>query len=653
MRIKELHMANYRQYKDMLFSFPHIEGKKDLHILVAHNCVGKSNILNAICWCLYGKEPHLRDEDTAIFRPNSHEVNKLRQQGGNRIEVSVELKMCTDSNQDVCFIRKEVYNIPPSGEPIIIDSQPTILETLENGDTRTTTDPMEAVSLVKKYIPEEINEYIFFDGDRLEHFFKKEYLKNVRDGISDLTQATLLDRAMNGFTRYVKEELDPLLAKCSNQDVKDYQLQVKNQEVIVNGVKKTIEEIETQIQLCDEEDARLTAIIREHEQIGVSDARLKEVTAMIEDIEKREKAIETQMMDFVRDYYPLFKLFPYIKEYYKHITAGQPGTAVPLMVEPSELNKIIESGTCSVCGQPVVSDKAIKYVQDLIANNSSATSAVKNQDLSAIRINLQKLLKYREKKEEFLVEKKNLMLQREELEEEQHKLQAYINSVPNTEEIKEAVKERGQYRETKSLNLQKLGVEKANLQKQEDILTEKNNALQSALSKAADMQTVQNRINYCKDCIEVLRKTREEVLEECRQEMQQETYAVFDSLLWKVGVFTGFEIKKDYTVWLYDEYGNQTAGSASSAETNLLALSFTLSLQKVSHHDSLLFIDTPTGRVDPENRENFMKALMKIPNKQMVLLFTPSEYTDAMKTIIAGDYSTYNELRIENKNTVI
>ena len=94
--------------------------------------------------------------------------------------------------------------------------------------------------------------------------------------------------------------------------------------MIVNGVKKTIEEIETQIQLCDEEDARLTAIIREHEQIGVSDARLKEVTAMIEDIEKREKAIETQMMDFVRDYYPLFKLFPYIKEYYKHITAGQP-----------------------------------------------------------------------------------------------------------------------------------------------------------------------------------------------------------------------------------------------------------------------------------------------------------------------------------------
>ena len=422
---------------------------------MAQNGVGKSNILNAICWCLYGKEPHLRDEDTAIFRPNSHEVNKLRQEGENRLEVIVELKMSTDDNQDVCFIRKEIYNIPPSGEPIVIESQPTILETLDNGDTRTTTDSMEVVSLVKKYIPEEINEYIFFDGDRLEHFFKKAYLKNVRDGISDLTQATLIDRAMNGFARYVKEELDPQLAKCSNQDVKDYQLQVKNQEAIVNEVKKTIEEIESQIQLCDEEDAKLTAIIREHEHIGVYDARLKEVTAMIDEIEKREKSIESQMMDFVRDYYPLFKLFPFIKEYYKHITAGQSGIAVPLMVEPSELNKIIETGICSVCGQPVLSEKAIKYVQDLIANNSSATSAVKNQDLSAIRINLQKLLKYREEKDKFIADKKKLMLQREELEVEQHKLQTYINSVPNTEEIKAAVKERNQYRETKSLNLQK------------------------------------------------------------------------------------------------------------------------------------------------------------------------------------------------------
>lgn len=653
MRIKELHLKNFRQYNDILLSFPHIEGKKDLHILVGQNGVGKSNILNAICWCLYGKEPHLRDEDTAIFRPNSHEVNRLREQGKNRIEMSVELKMSTDDNQEVCFVRKEVYNIPPSGDPVVIESQPTILETLDNGDTKTTTDPMEAVSLVKKYIPEEINEYIFFDGDRLEHFFKKAYLKNVRNGISDLTQATLLERAMSGFERYIRDELDPLLAKCSNQDVKDYQLQVKNQEGIVNGVKKTIEEIENQIQLCDEEDAKLTAIIREHEQIGVSDARLKEVTLMIDDIERREKTVEAQMMDFVRDYYPLFKLFPYIKKYYMYITDNHAGAAIPLVVEPSELNKIIESGTCSVCGQPVVSEGSIKYVQNLIANNSSATSAVKNQDLSAIRINLQKLLKYKEKKEEFLAEKKNMMLKRENLEEEQHKLQAYINSVPNTEEIKEAVKERNQYRETKSLNLQKLGVEKANLQKQENILSEKNNALQSALSKAADMLTVQNRINYCKDCIEVLRKTKEEILEECRSEMQEETYAVFDSLLWKNGVFTGFEIKKDYTVWLYDEYGNQTVGSASSAETNLLALSFTLSLQKVSHHDSLLFIDTPTGRVDPENRENFMKALMRIPNKQMVLLFTPSEYTEAMKTIIAGNYSTYKELRIDNKNTVI
>ena len=114
------------------------------------------------------------------------------------------------------------------------------------------------------------------------------------------------------------------------------------------------------------------------------------------------------------------------------------------------------------------------------------------------------------------------------------------------------------------------------------------------------------------------------------------------------------EILEDYTFRLLDKYGSQTLGSCSAAERALLALSFTLALQKVSMHDSLLFIDTPIGRVDPDNRQNFVNSLCEIAKeKQVILTFTPAEYDDKVAAAMQGQYASFNKLQIEDGITVI
>ena len=60
MRITNIDITNYRQYKSLSFAFPS-SNDSDIHIIVAQNGIGKTNLLNAITWCLYGKEPHLGD----------------------------------------------------------------------------------------------------------------------------------------------------------------------------------------------------------------------------------------------------------------------------------------------------------------------------------------------------------------------------------------------------------------------------------------------------------------------------------------------------------------------------------------------------------------------------------------------------------------
>ena len=69
MRIERVEISNFRQYRNATFEFGK-KGTHDLHIILGNNGVGKTNLLNAISWCLYGTEPHLGNEKIARKRIN-------------------------------------------------------------------------------------------------------------------------------------------------------------------------------------------------------------------------------------------------------------------------------------------------------------------------------------------------------------------------------------------------------------------------------------------------------------------------------------------------------------------------------------------------------------------------------------------------------
>ena len=168
------------------------------------------------------------------------------------------------------------------------------------------------------------------------------------------------------------------------------------------------------------------------------------------------------------------------------------------------------------------------------------------------------------------------------------------------------------------------------------------------------METIERQKEFCQNCSKILKDCKDEILEECRLQIQAETFEIFNRLIWKKEAFSKVEILENYAFKLLDTYGTQSLGSCSAAETALLALSFTLALQDVSKHDSLLFIDTPIGRVGVENRNNFMKTLLTISkNKQVILTFTPTEYDDNVKSILSENFNSFHMLEMRNNVTNI
>ena len=95
LRIEKIILKNYRQFKDAEISFDK-NSNNDLHIVIGRNGTGKTNILNAINWCLYGDEPHLSKDSQLLPILNLKTIEET-----NDIEdkdVVVEIWVSADKN---------------------------------------------------------------------------------------------------------------------------------------------------------------------------------------------------------------------------------------------------------------------------------------------------------------------------------------------------------------------------------------------------------------------------------------------------------------------------------------------------------------------------------------------------------------------------
>ena len=87
MRIEEIQFKNFRKYVDTSIKFDK-ENENDLHVVVAENGAGKTTFLNAMTWCLYNKEPKIKDKDDALPTLNT-EISNNSDNNEERASVSI------------------------------------------------------------------------------------------------------------------------------------------------------------------------------------------------------------------------------------------------------------------------------------------------------------------------------------------------------------------------------------------------------------------------------------------------------------------------------------------------------------------------------------------------------------------------------------
>lgn len=641
MRIESIEIQNFRQYQSAKLEFKRNTKVGDIHIILGENGEGKTNILNAITWCLYGEESHLGDKNYALPMINSQYADSLRKKNEQFGDVSVTIKMETEEGNYV-FMRKAVFSLYGK-DPIKTDEHLVVLDP----KMKYYEDEESVEMFVYRFAPQDINEYIFFDGEQLDSYFKEGKRDKIESGIKDLTQASIVNKTIESFSRYLKQEINPVLDKADDQKVKSAQKKVNDLKSKVETAEKTVEELENQKADCIKKIAELKEIIKGHEKLKAKAVRMDKIETDLNNFHAQKDTKCGDLMRFVRQYYVYFSIYGAMKKLYDFILEKEKAGNLPPKVDKHLVQEILNTKECPICGSKHLDNEHIEFVLKVLKRLeiSSKTSNSLNKASVALTEYFKMLSQYEEEKKNIQSDIFFLDKQIKALDDEYKELSDFMKNVVDSEKVKKAITEHEAYSELKEELITKVAIENQSLAMLQEQHKAADDELQAVLKQNAAYAKLGKQKEFCEESIKVLKRTMTEVLSDCRKELQERTFEIFESLMWKKDTFKEVIIDEDYIFHLLNNFEEETLGSCSAAERGLLALSFTMALQEISRHDSLLYIDTPLGRVGVKNRINFAEILKRIGDqKQIILSFTPSEYDSNVKSILAGSYSSFYEL---------
>lgn len=279
MRITEINIKNYRQYESLSLSFPE-KSSHDLHIIIAQNGIGKTNLLNSITWCLYGKEPHLgsdvKEQRLPILNLN---VLKEANLAGKCIEyVEVEIR-AKDEDKFVTFKRSLPVSLPNVFE---LTAKEKFIVTIASpsGDPKIYEDKNDTKRIVDQYMPEKIREYFCFDGEQLNNYFMTSKKGKIRDAIFSISQVDIVNLIGKRLDEIIKDKQKEASFKAPK--LKEISDELDKIDEVIKSYKEKISDLEAQIDNSKK-------IIKENSEFLQGEENLPELEEQYQRLKRRGK----------------------------------------------------------------------------------------------------------------------------------------------------------------------------------------------------------------------------------------------------------------------------------------------------------------------------------------------------------------------------
>jgi len=624
MIIEKIIFENYRQYKNVEIPL----SSKKLNLFIGKMGVGKTNLLNAINWCLYYNEPYLSRKEEDIQLPIMNLKTIADAEKGEIKDVKVEIWVKINGEQPLIFTRKASFII--AGE----NNHPTPYRSPEfkvrSTDDRGNTEIYEgedAEHYVERFVPTGIKEFFFFDGERLDKYFKESTRENIRHSIFQISQTSLLNSISENLNK-IKQDFRKEAGKRSpNIDCIRTQLETieKNQ----LDAKRRIDECKRQIKIANDNIQEYEEKLSGVPKVDDIKSKITELEIKLNDKELIYESKITEKRDLLYENGIILLNYPAIEKVIQIIAEKRKKGEIPPTGDLKLLQKILDDYTCSICGSKFSSgssqEKSVKKLMDGIDLSSEiGHELMRIESPLTIYQNIAK--KFNENIRKISQDIESYKKDLDEITKNIGDLKSKIIGF-NDEKISNWAKQKKSFEDVRDRNNQNLGVQEENLKTLKKDYERLNEELADELKRESKLKTIKKKIDFIETTVNVAESIKNKIMEQIRKKISEETKKKFFELHWKKESFNEVCIDEDYDISITNSMGFPCLGSISGGEREILALSFTMSLHRISGFDAPILIDRPLTMVSGESIDYVCEAFLNIAKeKQLILFLTPNEY---------------------------
>jgi DNA sulfur modification protein DndD len=612
---------------------------------------GKTNLLNALTWCLYGKEEHLSIRDKGLPIINNIVLSEMMGLQSDTVEVKLTVEY--EDGKTEIFQRRQDVTKPKGDNPLLFGRTElkVFIKDKKDRDWHVSEDPEFRVDRV---LPHDIQEYFLFDGERLDKYFAGEHRRGLKKEVFEVSQLDLFEKVidhlekMNGSYQKELENINP--------KVDEIKQKLDRRKLELQREKEEREKLERKLK---EAKALEEQLLDEVKKLPISGEKIEELKGQKEKFERRLKSLEDEIaklnqekLFYLIDYSKLITTYQCMKNTKEMISTKVEKGEIPPEFKKGFIEKILEKGIC-ICGTDVTEGQHKQAVQRLLEQCNELDEI--SQELIREDHNLLILL---EKARRFKVGleriSKDIVNRERDYELTSNRLKEIETQIFGIDDEKVKNAER-RYKATK-IEIESIadaiGMKKQSIKDLTNLISDLEKAYYTEVKKIEKHDSIKCKLEFSRDCINVSKDIMVDVMEEIRKAIEERAKDQFLKTIWKKETYKDVRIDEDYNISVLDQNGMEAIGTLSAGERQFLALSFVNALHMVSGFKTPIVIDTPLGRISGVPKLNLARELSSfLEGKQLVLLVTDQEYNPEVRAAMRKSVGQEYRIRfIETEN---
>lgn len=597
--INRINITNFRQYKNVSLTF---NSSKGIFLFIGKNGMGKSNFLNAICWCLYGKQPFkFHDKEKKLLNEEASRLNQY-----DEVKVSIEVNI-----NNRLFLFQRTQRETQQAKFIVMSKQGQDWVEFPNPTV-----------IVNNFLPESISQFFLFDGEAVQNLYKGSYSENLKEGIWKVSDVTLLDRASKDLSG-TKDQLRKFVSKDEpDTELLETELskleKTKEEKVkLLETRQKEISDSKEKREKFNEELKRYSAIKNLQEQRDILRRELEEANS-------RSETYQRQINDKLISLGPFWYIKELLVQLAQKLNEVSKSGQLPPKIKSTFVKEIIESKIC-ICGTAILDDskelhnlhKLLADVEPLDSRNYLIEDKIEiNSIIKDLQIGFQ--TEFKDIRERLAQERKRIeeiQLQLNEISEKLVKVPGHVGDIESTIRRLD---------EQMELCSQEIGQTKGLIKQLEEKIIEYKTKLEKLNKESGKRKTEMKYLEFLEEAKEKVDYIREKLIIQVGKSVSNHTNEYFKELIWKKDEFERVSFTEDFKVEIYKKGENiNSLEILSTGEMKILSLATIKALAKLSGFSNVpVFIDGPLENLDKEVRTNFLDKLPDFIQDKQVFIFS-------------------------------